>query len=251
RFDENRWYEYGAWLKARTHKQGTTYQDKTRYTTLTVCKQVFNFGIRQKLLAFDPMPGVHLPKAKARPQVCPTTEQVTAMLALCDGITHAAIAIMAFQGLRVGEVEALQWADVQLDHGEGGMLHVRRGAATGKTKTKQERFVPIHPTVRRVLEALPRSHERVVPGLKERTLLSQIKRLGKQVGLPPGVKCHSMRHHFASMCANSRTIPYRMAMQWLGHSSSQILDLYYHLHDNESQAAMRTLAEQNAFTNTR
>ena len=35
---------------------------------------------------------------------------------------------------------------------------------------------------------------------------------------------------------------YRKALAWLGHSSSQMLDLYYHLHDEDSQYAMVALA---------
>ena len=35
---------------------------------------------------------------------------------------------------------------------------------------------------------------------------------------------------------------YRKALAWLGHSSSQMLDLYYHLHDEDSQQAMVALA---------
>jgi hypothetical protein len=49
------------------------------------------------------------------------------------------------------------------------------------------------------------------------------------------------RHHFASLCAN-HNVAYRKALTWLGHSSSEILELYYHLHDADSQAAMRALA---------
>ncbi len=36
---------------------------------------------------------------------------------------------------------------------------------------------------------------------------------------------------------------YRKALAWLGHSSSDILDLYYHLHDEDSQNAMKELAK--------
>ena len=36
---------------------------------------------------------------------------------------------------------------------------------------------------------------------------------------------------------------YRKALAWLGHSSSQMLDLYYRLHDEDSQGAMMALAE--------
>ncbi len=35
------------------------------------------------------------------------------------------------------------------------------------------------------------------------------------------------------------------ALAWLGHSSSDILDLYYHLHDDDTQQAMQALAMTN------
>ena len=51
----------------------------------------------------------------------------------------------------------------------------------------------------------------------------------------------TFRHHLASLCA-SRHVAYRKALAWLGHSSSQMLDRYYHLHDEDSQQAMMALA---------
>ena len=58
---------------------------------------------------------------------------------------------------------------------------------------------------------------------------------------PDSYKLHSFRHHFASMCANHQ-VAYKKALAWLGHRSSDILDLYYHLNDAESQSAMASLA---------
>ena len=58
---------------------------------------------------------------------------------------------------------------------------------------------------------------------------------------PDQYKLHSFRHHFASLCANHQ-VAYRKALAWLGHSSSEMLDLYDHLHDADSQAAMQALA---------
>ena len=58
---------------------------------------------------------------------------------------------------------------------------------------------------------------------------------------PDSYKLHSFRHHFASMCANHQ-VAYKKALAWLGHRSSEILDLYYHLNDAESQSAMASLA---------
>ena len=49
------------------------------------------------------------------------------------------------------------------------------------------------------------------------------------------------RHHFASLCAN-HDFADRKTLAWLGHSSSQMLDLYYRLYDEDSQQAMMALA---------
>jgi integrase len=57
-------------------------------------------------------------------------------------------------------------------------------------------------------------------------------------------KLYSFRHHFASMCANPH-VAYRKALAWLGHSSSDMLELYSHLYDEESEEAMRVLAHGN------
>lgn len=47
------------------------------------------------------------------------------------------------------------------------------------------------------------------------------------------------RHHVA----------YRKALAWLGHLSSEMLDLYYHLHDEDCQQAMLALAGGNGMNN--
>ena len=124
------------------------------------------------------------------------------------------------------------------------MFHICRGGPTpGRTKDKDDQFVPIHPRVRPLLETFPRAGDLVFPGVTERNLLKRIKGICREIGLsnPDKYKLHSFRHHFTSLCANHQ-IAYRKALSWLCHSSSQILDLYYHLHDDDSQAAMKALA---------
>ncbi len=243
-FDEEAFARYGAWLRSKTHKQGTEYANKSVYTALTIAKQMFKWGWRQRLIPVTSLVGTRLPSARARPQQSFTSEQIDALLERSEGVMHHAIAILAFTGLRVGELEALLWSDVKLEMSELGMLHIRRGGSSGSTKSGRDRFVPIHPRIRPIIDELPRSDERVLPGLRARTLLSQVKRLCRELGYSPELKVHSFRHTFASSCANSR-VPLRLAMAWLGHNSSSILNLYYHLHDTESEAAMKVLAENN------
>ncbi|MEL6498357.1 MAG: tyrosine-type recombinase/integrase [Planctomycetota bacterium] len=239
-FTEREFYKYREWLCDQRHKQGTSYAGKSLYTTLTVCKQVFKWAWRQKLLPVYELAAAELPKSKAKPQPCPTTDQIHAIIGELNGIYADAVTILAFTGMRVGELVQQQWEDVLLDRGELGVLHIQRGGSAGTTKDKDDRFVPIHPLARQVYDRLYRKTEIVLPGLRDRTLLAQLKRAAAASGYPGNIKTHSLRHHFASVVANSG-VPYRMAMAWMGHSSSSILDLYYHLHDGESEAAMKQL----------
>jgi hypothetical protein len=124
------------------------------------------------------------------------------------------------------------------------MIHVRRGGANSTTKDKDERFVPVHPAVARYMGPDRERKGPVFRNITERMLLKRVKELSQQCGFPNSrqYKLHSFRHHFASLCANHH-IAYQKALSWLGHSSSQMLDLYYHLHDDESQEAMMELAQ--------
>ena len=42
------------------------------------------------------------------------------------------------------------------------------------------------------------------------------------------------------MCARNN-ISYKYALEWMGHRSSDILDLYYTMFDDTAEAAMRTI----------
>lgn len=241
RFNRELFFKFRSWLVDKE------YADKTVYGVLILTKQVFKWGYQEGKLSEYKLVNAKVEKAKAKPQPCFTTEQVELILANTYDVERAALATLAYEGLRVAELEQLQWVDVKLSRGNLGMLHICRGGSTaGKTKTKRDRFVPIHPRVRPMLEALPRSRGEalVFPSITERQLLKRLKIICQEIGLanPNSYKLHSFRHHFASMCANHQ-VAYKKALSWLGHRSSDILDLYYHLNDAESQSAMASLAE--------
>ncbi len=253
-FDEDAFLRFREWLQ----KKG--FAAKTIYGVLTLTKQALKWAWRKRLIPSYPLADVPLPKAKARPQPCFTSEQVDQLIAALDRPNGResdalAFALLGYAGLRIGEVEQLRWEDVVFRDGKPEMLHIRRGGSNGTTKDKDERFVPVHP---KIAEKLLRARatrgaskpdaargELVCPTARERKLLMRLKRLCKALGFPKPQqwKLHSFRHHFASLCAN-HGVAYRKALAWLGHSSSDMLDLYYHLHDADSRHAMLALAAE-------
>jgi site-specific recombinase XerD len=237
RFGREAFYGYREWLVKKE------YEPKTVYAALTVCKQVFKWGHAEGRLKEYRLVNTKLAEAKAKPQPCFTTEQVEQLIDATTGVEQAAIATLGYAGLRIGEVEQMLRRDVRLGENGSGMFHVRLGGSNGTTKDKDARFVPIHPRIRPLIAALPKNGDRIFPDIRERQLLKRVKELCEQLKFPKAseFKLHSFRHHFASLCANHQ-VAYRKALAWLGHSDSSILQLYYHLTDSDSQAAMEALA---------
>jgi len=237
-FMENDLYLYRKYLVERG------YADKTVQGAIVIAKQIFKWAWRQGLLQTYKLDAATFPKAKASPQACFTNLQVNLLIAKASGHDKLPLALMAYAGLRFGEVEQLQWKDVMEKDGRYTMLHIRRGGSNGTTKDRDERFVPIHPKIASLLAEYTRGDGLVLPALNQTSLLRHLKELCAEYEFenPKQYKLHSFRHYFASMCAN-HGVAHRKALAWLGHSNSDMLDLYYHLHDDDSMQTMMALAK--------
>ena len=238
RFSEDDLFRYRRWLA----DQG--YAEKTVEGAIVLAKQAFKWAWRRRILRDYQLAGATFPKARAKPQPCFRSAQVDQLIEAAEGEQKIALALMGYAGLRIGEVEQLRWEDLREENGGWTMIHVRRGGSRGRTKDKDERFVPVHPKVAGLLGPAMRKTGAIFHKTTARNLLKRLKRLCVRCGFdnPCQYKLHSFRHHFASLCANHH-VAYRKALAWLGHSSSQMLDLYYHLHDEDSRQAMMALAE--------
>lgn len=249
-FDERRYWAFHRWMA----DQG--YGAKTRYDRLVLVKQLFKWAARTQAIQRNPISGADLPQKPAPTvQPCFSPSQVGALLSAADETYRPVFASMAYAGLRFGEVRDLEWDDVRFGDGTSGSLLIRRGGSTGTTKTGRNRRIPLHPALRSILETLPRrtarvfvyQHARRGAGewhpLEERVTLMALKGLCATCGFesPQRFKLHSLRHSFCSMCARSN-VPYKYALVWLGHTSSDMLDYYFHAFDNVAEAAIRTIA---------
>ena len=147
---------YRQWLKDAGQS------DQTIEDRLIVVKQLFKWAAgKGKMLAANPLADATVPEPPPTPQPCFTPQQVELLLRNAKPSERPIWALMAYTGLRVGEVVALRWQHVLFDRGEHGFINVQLGGSNGTTKGKRSRLVPIHPDLLPILLALPREHATV------------------------------------------------------------------------------------------
>jgi integrase len=125
------------------------------------------------------------------------------------------------------------------------------------TKTGRSRSFPIHRELEKVLKTLAPAADgllfhgpkggRLKPDTVRIVLVRDVlKPLAKRFPSPPqgagfrDGRLHSFRHAFCSACANGG-VPEPAVRAWLGHADSEMIRVYYHLHNDEAQRQMDRL----------
>ena len=147
------------------------------------------------------------------------------------------IRLLMLTGCRRNEILTLRWNDVDLEHDEIRL----RDAKTGP------RAVPLSPTARQVLAALPRqpSNPWVVSGRGPGTRLSKLNAtwvvVRKKAGLED-VRIHDLRHSYASRALSlGESLP--MIGKLLGHRKVQTTARYAHLARDSVKAAAARVSD--------
>jgi integrase len=224
---------------------------KTMYTEGIVLKQFLRWAHSRKLLTENPIAAVKLSKPALEPKGGPDLRQVDRILAALPEPKRAMVALLAFTGMRAGELQRLKPEDVDL---ADGWVHVRSRPGA-ETKTRLSRKVPVHARLLPLLAALPArprpwlftappstryplGDHRVNVKLLNEAFLAVVRSLGLRAGREDGYTLHSLRHFFETHTVNAG-IPQRVVDTWLGHRSDRSMAAnYYRLTDEESQRFM-------------
>ena len=154
----------------------------------------------------NPALGVELPeKQDVREKRVLMPEEVIRLLSVLREPVRSMVLLAILTGLRIGEILALRWQDVDVN---GRELHVERAyyrGNMGTPKTKgSKRTVPLPLSVMRVLAALPVNGELVFASRKgtplndTNLLLRILKPAGKLAGVP-WVSWHTFRRTHATL----------------------------------------------------
>lgn len=161
-------------------------------------------------------------------------------------------------GMRVGEIMALSWDDVDFIK---DVIHVKHSTARGKmycTKNNKSRYIPMSSTLREALW----SH-RLVSKLKGDLVFSNtrgelmqhgsnfkpLKRACRAAGLRQ-ISWHTLRHTFASHMV-MLGVPLRIVQDLLGHSTINMTLRYSHLSPDSKSASVALLDSRETFGTTK
>jgi integrase len=218
--------------------------ERARYMETMTVKQLLKWAEQRSLIPANRLKGMHVGKPPTSEQPCFTLEEVEQVLDVSPPQDRAAFALLAFTGMRVGELQWLTWHDVDFFN---GFIHVR-AKDSWRPKNGRDRAIPMHPRIRESLEQLSKKHRWVLTARKSKKfpkgghqispvhLLEKLKAILRKVGIAEG-KLHSFRHFFISHCAN-QGVPPTIVMKWVGHSELRMITRYYELRQDESKRAM-------------
>jgi integrase len=200
----------------------------------------FALAVRRGVITRSPMDGLapsERPKQKNRKPIARlVAAQITALIdAGATKRWRAALGLGGLGGLRLGEVRALRWPDVDL---AANVLHVRSsllpdGTAKPPKTEAGTRDVPILPALRRRLiewrlEAPHTGDDYVIASadgkpIQERNLRRALDAAKQTAGLDAGdarLSWHSLRHSYGSMLATDLELPATTLARLAGHSDA-------------------------------
>jgi len=223
---------------------------KTVKDMLIVLKMVIRFGAKHGWLQYQEW-SIKFPteQKKQELEVLSISHQKKLMQYVTDNFTfrNLGIYICLSTGMRIGEVCALKWSDIDLGTEtihvnrtieriyiiEGNERHTELVIGTPKTKNSI-REIPISKELMKLVRPLKKLMNddyfvitNEAKPTEPRTYRNYYKQLLKQLGIP-SLKFHGLRHSFATRCIESQC-DYKTVSVILGHANiSTTLNLYVH-----------------------
>lgn len=233
---------------------------KTIKDILIVLKMVLKFGAKNHGITYIPF-DIQFPThhQKAHIEVFSRTHQKKVMHYIQEHFTfrNLGIYICLCSGMRIGEICALTWDDIDVEH---GVIHIRRTIQriyTIEDGLRKTELILDTPKTQNSLREIPMNRDllKMLKPLKKimnptffvltndakptepRTYRSYYKNLMEALDIPK-LKFHGLRHSFATRCIESKC-DYKTVSVLLGHSNiSTTLNLYVHPNFEQKKKAI-------------
>jgi integrase/recombinase XerC len=216
---------------ASEHRRGLS--PKSLQRRLSACRSYYQWLLKHGRIAVNPAAAIRAPKAPRKlPQLLDADEAARLVEVPTDaplGLRDRALLELFYSsGLRLSELCALRWRD--LDLGNGLVIVLGKGS--------KQRSVPVGSHARTALEAWraetkAANEAPVFPGrhgapISQRAVQIRIRQLAQRQGMFKHVHPHMLRHSFAShMLESSGDL--RGVQELLGHADIATTQIYTHL----------------------
>ena len=216
---------------AAEHRRGLS--PKSLQRRLSACRSCYQWLLKHGRVVASPAAGIRAPKAPRKlPQVLDVDEAVQLVELPTDvplGVRDRAILELFYSsGLRLSELCALRWRDLDLAD----------GLVTVLGKGSKQRSVPVGSHARKALDDWRRESQGqldapVFPGrggatITPRAVQIRLRQLAQRQGLFKRVHPHLLRHSFASHVLESSG-DLRGVQELLGHADIATTQIYTHL----------------------
>lgn len=223
---------------------------KTIKDILIVLKMILKFGVKNEMLEYRQI-DIKFPTERERQtiEVLSKSNQRKIMDYITTHFTfrNLGIYICLCAGMRIGEVCALTWDDMDVENGVIKISKTIQRIYIVEERTKHTELIIDTPKSKNSIREIPMSKDllKMVKPLKRvvnadyfvltndptptepRTYRNYYSRLMRELNIPT-LKFHGLRHSFATRCIESRC-DYKTVSVLLGHSNiSTTLNLYVH-----------------------
>ena len=227
-------------------KQNSGLSNRYIIDILILMKAVFKYAARTYHI-FNPMDGLAMPKKEKTEVLLLTPEQEKKLMRILlsnPTLTNAGIVLARMTGLRIGELCALQWKDIDLEkriltvsktiqriQAKGGVKKTKLIITEPKSETSK-RNIPIPECIIELFcQFQGKAEEYVLSGtekpIEPRTIQYRFAAILKNGNLP-SVHFQALRHMFATSCVKLG-FDIKTLSEILGHSGVEItLNRYVH-----------------------
>ncbi|MDP6438196.1 MAG: site-specific integrase [Candidatus Brocadiia bacterium] len=223
------------------------YAARTMNIMVTAIKRLYNWGVKQGLLADNPLKGLeHVSKHVNAPARPPEKHLALDRALKCIGICRESPPLgemcefMLLTGMRVGEVVRLTWGDIDFQQQTLRLERHKTSGFTGRPRT-----IPLCARAMEILRGVAienaEADESIFRGRDAQAftvgaLHLRLRRLRKKHPELKGFSFHKLRHTCATYLARLK-VPERVAQAILGHSSTLMTRYYTATCERRSKSA--------------
>jgi len=231
--------------KYKSKKIGEGYAKKSINCHLQVLSSCLHTA--QDWLDLNKLPKMKKLKEPPAEAIFLSHEECNILLANSSGVQREIIFTALKTGLRLGELKALQWDDINWNNETLTVRHSWcehiKGLST--PKSNRERHIPLTDELCKMLLQRRQASGFVFASkksqrLNRKMLNRELHNICKKAGITKRVTCHTLRHTFASLLAMAGA-PLKAVQELLGHSNIQTTMRYAHLSPSALKDAVSLL----------